>query len=98
MLNTANEFTTAATGAPPGWRAFDIRVSSRNLLNNPVHTFAVTDRVQQHLGGEFAGSRNHDAPACTTSRCWRSFFRPRSRASCIPAFFANMFKTPQLLA
>ena len=24
MLNTANEFTTDATGAPPGWRAFDI--------------------------------------------------------------------------
>ena len=43
LLNTSNEFTTAATGAPPGWRAFDIGVSSRNLLNNPVYTFAVTD-------------------------------------------------------
>ena len=32
MLNTANQFTTAATGAPPGWRAFDILVSSRNLM------------------------------------------------------------------
>ena len=60
MLNTANEFTTDATGAPPGWRAFDILVSSRNLLNNPVRTFAVTDRCNNTLGREFAGSRNHD--------------------------------------
>ena len=30
MLNTANEFATIPTGAPPGWRAFDIGVSSRN--------------------------------------------------------------------
>jgi signal transduction histidine kinase len=43
MLNTANEFTTIPTGAPPGWRAFDIGVSSRNLMNNPVRAFAVTD-------------------------------------------------------
>ena len=49
MLNTANEFTTDATGAPPGWRAFDILVSSRNVLNNPVHTFAVTDRCNATL-------------------------------------------------
>ena len=39
----ANQFTTAATGAPPGWRAFDSSVSSRNLMKNPVRTFAVTD-------------------------------------------------------
>jgi cytochrome c peroxidase len=43
LLNTANEFTSIPTGAPPGWRAFDIGVSSRNLMNNPVRTFAVTD-------------------------------------------------------
>ena len=43
MLNTANQFTTDSTGAPPGWRAFDILVSSRNLMNNPVRAFAVTD-------------------------------------------------------
>jgi len=43
LLNTANQFTTDATGAPPGWRAFDILVSSRNLMNNPVRRFAVTD-------------------------------------------------------
>ena len=43
MLNTANEFATIPTGAPPGWRAFDIGVSSRNLINQPVRTFAVTE-------------------------------------------------------
>jgi cytochrome c peroxidase len=43
LLNTANEFTTVPTGAPPGWRAFDILVSSRNLMNHPVRKFAVTD-------------------------------------------------------
>src|SRR5688572_7605592 len=36
MLNTANEFATIPTGAPPGWRAFDIGLNSRNLMNNPV--------------------------------------------------------------
>ena len=95
MLNTANEFTTDATGAPPGWRAFDILVSSRNLLNNPVHTFAVTDRCNNTLavtspdpGIMITGVYNIPMLA--------QFLPPEESCILHPAFFANMFKTPQL--
>ena len=60
LLNTANEFTTVPTGAPPGWRAFDILVSSRNLMNNPVRRFAVTDSCNTTVMVRFTRSRNHD--------------------------------------
>ena len=95
MLNTANEFTTDATGAPPGWRAFDILVSSRNVLNNPVHTFAVTDRCNATLtvtspdpGIMITGVYNIPMLA--------QFLPPEETCILHPAFFANMFKTPQL--
>ena len=95
MLNTANQFTTAATGAPPGWRAFDILVSSRNLMNNPVHTFAVTDTCNTTVvvrspdpGIMMTGVYNIPMLA--------QFLPPRDLCILHPAFFANMFKTPQL--
>ena len=95
MLNTANEFTTDPTGAPPGWRAFDILVSSRNVLNNPVHTLAVTDRCNNTLvvtspdpGIMVTGVYNIPMLA--------QFLPPEETCILHPAFFANMFKTPQL--
>ena len=95
MLNTANEFTTDATGAPPGWRAFDILVSSRNLLNNPVHTYAVTDRCNNTLvvsspdpGIMITGVYNIPMLA--------QFLPPEEACILHPGFFANMFKTPKL--
>jgi hypothetical protein len=95
LLNTANQFTTAATGAPPGWRAFDILVSSRNLMNNPIHTFAVTDSCNNRLevsspdpGIMITGVYNIPMLA--------QFLPPKELCILHPAFFANMFKTPQL--
>lgn len=95
MLNTANQFTTDATGAPPGWRAFDIGVSARNLMNNPVHTFAVTDVCNTRLvvqspdpGIMITGVYNIPMLA--------QLLPPESLCILHPAFFANMFKTPQL--
>jgi cytochrome c peroxidase len=96
LLNTANQFTTGATGAPPGWRAFDILVSSRNLMNNPVHTFAVTDSCNTTLvvrspdpGIMITGVYNIPMLA--------QLLPPKESCILHPAFFANMFKTPQLL-
>ena len=95
MLNTANEFTTIPTGAPPGWRAFDIGVSSRNLMNNPVHTFAVTDFCNTTIevrspdpGIMITGVYNIPSLAQTLP--------PKELCILHPGFFANMFKTPQL--
>jgi len=95
MLNTANEFTTIPTGAPPGWRAFDIGVSSRNLMNNPVHTFAVTDFCNTTIevrspdpGIMITGVYN--IPSLAQS------LPPKELCILHPGFFANMFKTPQL--
>lgn len=95
MLNTANEFTTAAAGAPPGWRAFDILVSARNLMNNPVHTFQVTDACGTPLvvqspdpGIVLTGVYNIPMLA--------QLLPPESFCILHPAFFANMFRTPQL--
>jgi hypothetical protein len=95
LLNTANQFTTAATGAPPGWRAFDILVSSRNLMQNPVHTFAVTDACNTT---QIVSSPD---PGIMITGVYNIPILARllpPKESCIlhPAFFANMFKTPQL--
>jgi cytochrome c peroxidase len=95
MLNTANEFATIPTGAPPGWRAFDIGVSSRNLMNHPVRTFEVTDRCNTTLvvrspdpGIMITGVYNIPMLA--------QFLPPEETCILHPGFFANMFKTPQL--
>ena len=95
LLNTANQFTTAATGAPPGWRAFDVLVSSRNLMQNPVHTFAVTDACNTT---QIVSSPD---PGIMITGVYNIPILARllpPKESCIlhPAFFANMFKTPQL--
>jgi hypothetical protein len=95
LLNTANQFTTDATGAPPGWRAFDILVSSRNLIANPVRTFAVTDVCNTTLE-----VRSPDPGIMMTGvyniPMLAQFLPPQESCILHPAFFANMFKTPQL--
>jgi hypothetical protein len=95
MLNTANEFATIPTGAPPGWRAFDIGVSSRNLMNNPVRTFAVTDPCNATLV-----VRSPDPGIMITDvyniPMLAQFLPPKETCILHPGFFANMFKTPQL--
>jgi hypothetical protein len=95
MLNTANEFTTIPTGAPPGWRAFDIGVSSRNLMNHPVRTFAVTDPCNVTLE-----VRSPDPGILLTGvyniPMLAQFLPPKETCILHPGFFANMFKTPQL--
>lgn len=95
MLNTGNQFTTEATGAPPGWRAFDILVSSRNLQGNPVFAFEVTDACGTMMTVESPDpgillTGVYDIPMLAE--------RLPPEETCIlhPAFFANMFKTPQL--
>jgi hypothetical protein len=95
MLNTANQFTTIPTGAPPGWRAFDIGVSSRNLMNNTVRTFAVTDPCHTTLE-----VRSPDPGIMITDvyniPMLAQFLPPKDTCILHPGFFANMFKTPQL--
>ena len=95
MLNTANQFTTDATGAPPGWRAFDILVSSRNLMHNPVRAFAITDPCNTTLE-----VRSPDPGIMITDvyniPMLAQFLPPKELCILHPAFFANMFKTPQL--
>ena len=95
MLNTANEFTTIPTGAPPGWRAFDIGVSSRNVMNNPVRTFAVTDPCNTTIE-----VRSPDPGIMITGvyniPMLAQFLPPKELCIVHPGFFANMFKTPQL--
>ena len=95
MLNTANQFTTDSTGAPPGWRAFDILVSSRNLMNNPVRSFAVTDPCNVTL------EVHSPDPGIMITDVYNipmlaQFLPPKELCILHPAFFANMFKTPQL--
>jgi len=95
MLNTANEFATVPTGAPPGWRAFDIGVSSRNVLNNPVRTFAVTDPCNATL------VVSSPDPGIMITDVYNipmlaQFLPPKETCILHPGFFANMFKTPQL--
>jgi len=95
MLNTANEFATIPTGAPPGWRAFDIAVSSRNLMNHPVRTFAVTDPCNTTMV-----VRSPDPGIMITDvyniPMLAQFLPPKNTCIVHPGFFANMFKTPQL--
>jgi cytochrome c peroxidase len=95
LLNTANQFTTVPTGAPPGWRAFDIGVSSRNLMNNPVRTFAVTDPCNSTM------VVNSPDPGIMITDVYNipmlaQFLPPKELCLAHPGFFANMFKTPQL--
>ncbi len=95
MLNTANEFATIPTGAPPGWRAFDIGVSSRNLMNQPVRTFAVTDPCNTTL------VVSSPDPGIMITDVYNipmlaQFLPPKNTCILHPGFFANMFKTPQL--
>jgi cytochrome c peroxidase len=95
LLNVANEFTTIPTGAPPGWRAFDIGVSSRNVLNNPVRTFAVTDPCNATL------VVSSPDPGIMITDVYNipmlaQFLPPKESCILHPGFFANMFKTPQL--
>jgi cytochrome c peroxidase len=95
MLNTANEFATTPTGAPPGWRAFDIAVSSRNLMNNPVRTFAVTDACNTTI------VVSSPDPGIMITDVYNipmlaQFLPPKETCILHPGFFANMFKTPQL--
>ena len=95
MLNTANEFATVPTGAPPGWRAFDILVSSRNLMNNPVRTFDVTDPCGTTL------RVNSPDPGIMVTDVYNipmlaQFLPPKESCFAHPGFFANMFKTPTL--
>ena len=95
MLNTANQFTTIPTGAPPGWRAFDIGVSSRNVLNLPVRTFAVTDSCNATL------VVSSPDPGILITDVYNipmlaQGLPPRETCLVHPGFFANMFKTPQL--
>ena len=95
MLNTANQFATVPTGAPPGWRAFDIGVSSRNVMNNPVRTFAVTDPCNNTMVVESPD------PGIMMTDVYNipmlaQFLPPKESCILHPGFFANMFKTPQL--
>jgi cytochrome c peroxidase len=95
MLNTANAFTTVPTGAPPGWRAFDIGVSSRNIMNNPVRRFAVTDPCNTTIVVESPD------PGIMITDVYNipmlaQFLPPKESCILHPGFFANMFKTPQL--
>jgi cytochrome c peroxidase len=95
MLNTANEFATIPTGAPPGWRAFDIGVSSRNLMSHPVRTFEVRDAC-----GNPMEVRSPDPGIMITGvyniPMLAQFLPPQELCVLHPGFFANMFKTPQL--
>ena len=95
VLNTANQFTTVPTGAPPGWRAFDIGVSSRNLMNHPVRTFAVTDpcNTTMVVSSPDPGIMITDV---FNIPMLAQFLPPRESCILHPGFFANMFKTPQL--
>jgi hypothetical protein len=95
MLNTANEFVEAATGAPPGFRAFDIGVSTRNLMNNPVVSYDVTDVCGTTVTVESPDpgimlTGVYDVPMLAR------LLPPESTCILHPAFFANMHKTPQL--
>lgn len=95
MLNVANEFVEPATGAPPGWRAFDIGVSARNLLNNPVVSYDVTDAC-----GTTKTVRSPDPGIMLTGVYDHPLLAPLlpPESLCIlhPAFFVDMHKTPQL--
>jgi hypothetical protein len=95
MLNVANEFVELPTGAPPGWRAFDVGVSSRNLLNNPVVSYDVTD-----VCGSTLTVTSPDPGILLTGPysvpMLASLLPPEELCILHPAFFTDMHKTPQL--
>ena len=95
MLDTANQFVELPTGAPPGFRAFDIGVSARNLPNNPVVSYDVTDVCGTTLTVESPDpgillTGVYDVPGLA------QLLPPESLCILHPAFFADMHKTPQL--
>jgi hypothetical protein len=71
-------------------------VSSRNLMNNPVHTFAITDSCNTTT----LEVRSPDPGIMITGvyniPMLAQFLPPEELCLVHPAFFANMFKTPQL--
>lgn len=95
MLNVANEFVELPTGAPPGFRAFDVGVGARNVLNNPVVSYDVTDVCGTTLtvtspdpGILLTGV--YDIPMLA------ALLPPEELCILHPAFFVGMHKTPQL--
>ncbi len=95
MLNESNEFVELPTGAPPGWRAFDVGVSNRNALNHPVVSFDVTDACGTTLTVESPD------PGILLTGVYQipmlaALLPPEATCQLHPAFFANMHKTPQL--
>ena len=95
MLNTANAAVADALGAPAGFRAFDIFVNVRNVMNNPVKTYDVTDvcgttiRVQSPDPGIML-TGVYNVPLLA------QLLPPEQACLLHPGFFANFFKTPQL--
>lgn len=95
MLNVANEFVELPTGAPPGWRAFDIGVSARNVLENPVVSYDVTDACGTTITVESSD------PGLMLTNPYRvpmlaKLIPPEELCVLHPAFFVDMHKTPQL--
>ena len=45
MLDAANVFSTAVFGNPPGARHFNVFVSERNVIGNPLYTFIIEDTL-----------------------------------------------------
>lgn len=95
MLNVANEFTEPATGAPPGWRAFDIGIGLRNPMNHPVVSYDVTDVCGTTLtvvspDPGLMLTNPYTVPMLAAS------IPPEELCILHPAFFADMHKTPQL--
>jgi len=97
MLNEANVFSPPVFGNPPGVKEFSIGVSERNVLNNPVYTFLVSDSI-----GEPVEVTTPDLGMLMTD--WNQLL---SIGAVVPdfvlaqlnlrrAFFANFFKTPTL--
>lgn len=95
MLNTSNAAVADALGAPPGFRAFDIFVNVRNVMNRPVKTYDVTDmcgtaiRVQSPDPGVML-TGVYNVPMLA------QLLPPEEACILHPAFFTNFFKTPQL--
>lgn len=95
MLNEANQFVEEPTGAPPGWRAFDIGVSARNVLDLPVVSYDVTD-----VCGTTLTVRSPDPGLLLTGvydvPMLAALVPPEETCILHPAFFVDMHKTPQL--
>ncbi|REJ73123.1 MAG: hypothetical protein DWQ36_25445 [Acidobacteria bacterium] len=96
MLNTANEFVELPTGAPPGFRAFDIGVSTRNVLNNPVVSYDVTDFCGTTLTVESSDPGIMLTGPYDILPELVALLPPEQFCILHRAFFVNMHKTPQL--